>query len=484
MPIQAAQYKIRHLRRHEIEQLLQLCKAEGRHMGTVTEVQTWMQIDPRGFFVAVTKQGQIIGSCCGMRLSPSHGYVGMYVVDKAFRGLGIGKEVWDAAMKHLGTRNNGLSAVEHLFTLYRDKAGFSHVTEWTVDLWRLDNMEIIFHCKHHQQRLQRNSRPINLKLDHLMFEYYRNSGMCGQLGSCDVNRIDTFDDQCNFFCLMHEYENILRKYRRQRQRMNCGESNTMQTTVVNNNNNNNNTETSDDESYGFSSLFFDEEVVRSSESHEIDDQDLRSDDENDDDCSSEMVLVPPNQMDLIELYSHMMEFGLKMPSYCNSYQCSSGKLRTVMLNGNDQLVEDVVEYDRRMHSYDRNQIVRLTLAEDNCLTRVALLGQTVVGYSCVKPNLQNMWIITPLYADNEYVARLLMLDLVTDLTFIQYRYDPKMSSSIVLKTPSNNHRSAEMLKSLGFIKQDYSLRRCYTKQIFEVPTNSIYALHTSVFCTE
>ena len=57
MPIQAAQYKIRHLRRHEIEQLLQLCKAEGRHMGTVTEVETWMQIDPQGFFVAVNQEG-------------------------------------------------------------------------------------------------------------------------------------------------------------------------------------------------------------------------------------------------------------------------------------------------------------------------------------------------------------------------------------------------------------------------------------------
>ena len=60
MPIQTAQYKIRHLRRHEIEQLLQLCKAEGRHMGTVTEVETWMQIDPQGFFVAVNHEGKSI----------------------------------------------------------------------------------------------------------------------------------------------------------------------------------------------------------------------------------------------------------------------------------------------------------------------------------------------------------------------------------------------------------------------------------------
>lgn len=59
MPIQA-QYSIRHLRRHEIEQLLQLCKAEGRHMGTACEVQSWMQIDPTGFFVAVNQEGRTL----------------------------------------------------------------------------------------------------------------------------------------------------------------------------------------------------------------------------------------------------------------------------------------------------------------------------------------------------------------------------------------------------------------------------------------
>lgn len=57
MPIQALQFKIRHLKRHEIEQLLQLCKAEGRQMGTASEVESWMQIDPQGFFVAVNQEG-------------------------------------------------------------------------------------------------------------------------------------------------------------------------------------------------------------------------------------------------------------------------------------------------------------------------------------------------------------------------------------------------------------------------------------------
>lgn len=60
MPIQTLQYKIRHLKRQEIEQLLQLCKAEGRHMGTVAEIESWMQIDPNGFFVAVNEKGMLV----------------------------------------------------------------------------------------------------------------------------------------------------------------------------------------------------------------------------------------------------------------------------------------------------------------------------------------------------------------------------------------------------------------------------------------
>jgi hypothetical protein len=57
MPIQTKRYKIRLLRRNEIEQLLQICKAEGRHMGTVEEVESWLQVDPFGFFIAVDEDG-------------------------------------------------------------------------------------------------------------------------------------------------------------------------------------------------------------------------------------------------------------------------------------------------------------------------------------------------------------------------------------------------------------------------------------------
>ncbi|OTF70035.1 hypothetical protein BLA29_002077 [Euroglyphus maynei] len=388
MPIQAVQYKIRHLKRHEIEQLLQLCKAEGRHMGTVAEVETWMQIDPNAFFVAVNeKDHRIIGSCCGMCLSKTHGYVGMYVVSKEYRGLGIGKQVWSAAINHLGTRNQGLSAVSHLFTLYRDKAGFSQVADWTVDLYRLDYMErmILIHCNKHQQIKRRKYEK---RKNHLMTVMIGDGDGHEDVDDADKRRrhehVEIISSlttkECVFCCLGHQYKSKERKYLRQKRMM------------INMN---------------------------------------------------------------------------------------------IILNGQDeQLIEKVVLYDQRLHQYDRSRFVRLTLIEKNCISRIAVLGQTVVGYGCAKPSLQNMWIMCPLYADNEYVARMLMIDLISDLILISQSSTNTIIPSVVLKTPSNNHQACRLLKELGFVKQDYSLKRCYTKQVVQVPTQFIYALHTSVFCTE
>lgn len=57
MPIETKRYKIRLLHKEEIPRLLELCKAEGRHMGQIEEVESWLQVDPYGFFIAVADDG-------------------------------------------------------------------------------------------------------------------------------------------------------------------------------------------------------------------------------------------------------------------------------------------------------------------------------------------------------------------------------------------------------------------------------------------
>lgn len=371
-----------------------------------------------------------------MRLSHTHGYVGMYVVSKEYRGLGIGKQVWNAAIGHLGSRNNGLSAVAHLFTLYRDKAGFEHVTDWTVDLYKLDNLAVFYHCQqltsfHHYKRGRM------CKMNHSLLEYYKENadlmlmpGSESQMLAYLESDYDTFEYQDTQFAMEASFE------------------------------------ISDDESYGFSTLFLEQ-------SQEVNREEV----------------IEQSEAELNQPTTEGIEVANDTFNCCLQYYCSShlnGKLRTVLVKpDNEQLTNEVVDYDHRLHQYDRSKIVRLTLKEKGCISRVAMLGEALVGYGCIKPNLQQMWIVSPLYADNEYVAQLLMLDLISDVVFVsQLNLQPETRPSIVLKAPSNNHHASNLLVNIGFVKQDYSLRRCYTKCIFEVPTQSIYALHTSVFCTE
>lgn len=447
-----------------------------------------------------------------MRLSPAHGYVGMYVVSKAYRGLGIGKQVWSAAIEHLGDRNKGLSAVAQLFTLYRDKAGFGQVADWTVNLYKLDNMALIFQCKrHHQARYHFRQRPRqrqgkhqsqrqqltggngkrkSMMNHHSLYECYKNISNCHTQFDCSNCFVEQYDNQCNFFCLANEYINRERKYLRQ---INSKRSNELSD--------------DEDESYGFSKLFFNDEEAgggggnntnaTSNTNSDVSDLDEEAIDletrlsmDHDEDVENRTPIAVRNGEDkenVRRTVANTLGCCIKLRHYCNSYHCNNGKLRTIIVSPeNEALIDDVLDYDRKMHSYDRSRIVRCTLGEQNCISRVALLGQTVVGYGCVKPNLQNMWMISPLYADNEYVARLLLLDLVTDHIFVSQfnATGHETMANIVLKTPSNNQKASRLLEELGFVKQEYTLRRCYTKEVFQVPTQSIYALHTSVYCTE
>lgn len=145
-----AQFIIRNLQYEDIPALICLPETEGREMGREAEVKSWLEIDPRGIFIAENAEdGQIVGCCCGIALSDSHGYVGMYVVRRNHRGIGLGRILWNAAISRLGDRNIGLSSGEKMLPFYREKAGFSMTAEWTVDLYtattvRLPSDPLIF----------------------------------------------------------------------------------------------------------------------------------------------------------------------------------------------------------------------------------------------------------------------------------------------------------------------------------------------------
>ncbi|GIY56401.1 n-acetyltransferase domain-containing protein [Caerostris extrusa] len=132
----STKFVIRNLQNNDIPELVSLPRIEGREMGQETEILTWLNVDPYGIFVAETiEDGQIAGCCCGIALSDTHGYIGMYVVKSNYRGLGLGRILWNAAINHLGDRNVSLSSAPAMMGFYREKGGFSFTAKWTVDLY-------------------------------------------------------------------------------------------------------------------------------------------------------------------------------------------------------------------------------------------------------------------------------------------------------------------------------------------------------------
>ncbi|RWS30284.1 hypothetical protein B4U80_12671, partial [Leptotrombidium deliense] len=232
---------------------------------------------------------EVLGSCVGIRLSDFHGNVGMYVVKQEYRGTGIGKQLWNEAIAHLGERNKGLSAVSALLPVYRDKAGFSQIADWSVDLYKLNDASKL--CT--QFRLDsRNSAPF---------------------------------------------------------------------------------------------------LLLNSQSRRI-----------------------ANTIQMRELKSDVWNASNKM----------SVKI-------SQDLIPALIAYDFGLHFYDRSSIVELTVNERDCRGRVALRGDTVLGYGCIKPNLQGAWMIAPLFAENELVARRLLYDLVNSLSASEQK------RAVVLKSPTD-----------------------------------------------
>lgn len=276
----------------------------------------------------------------------------MYVVKGEYRGAGIGKQIWNAAIEHLGYRNKGLSAVAQLFPVYRDKAGFNHVADWTVDLYKLESPWML--CKN------LTKKPNNI--------------LARQAAPYVPNHL----------------------------------------------------------------------------------------------CPTYPRITNPVQMpDIINQNESTNRY--------HSNQLIDG-LKTVPLTR--ILLPHVIRFDSTLHSYDRSKIVALALKENGARTRVALQGDKVLGYGCLKPNLQGLWMVTPLYAQNELVARRILIDLLKSLD------EEELISGVVLKSPSDNPSAVSLLKSLGFQRQTYSLKRCYTQEVFEIHTKYIFAFHTSVFCSE
>ena len=82
-------------------------KADGSRLRNA-DLQLITTLDKEGFFIAVSDQGDIVGTIGAMCLTDDLGFIGFYHVTDEFEDTGIQEKLWEKALNHLGDRNVGI----------------------------------------------------------------------------------------------------------------------------------------------------------------------------------------------------------------------------------------------------------------------------------------------------------------------------------------------------------------------------------------
>ncbi|CAG2123246.1 unnamed protein product, partial [Medioppia subpectinata] len=87
--------------------------------------------DPKGIFVAEdTDTGKLLGYVAAVNLTDDFSFIGGYCVRPEYRGHGIGQNIWNTGMAHMGDRNVGEFAFTYkMFEIYRDFHNFKCIPD-------------------------------------------------------------------------------------------------------------------------------------------------------------------------------------------------------------------------------------------------------------------------------------------------------------------------------------------------------------------
>ena len=122
--------QIRPLNFEEVRQLVAWAGDEGWNPG-VNDAQCFWNLDPDGF-LGIAENDTFIGGGAIVRYADTFGFMGLFIVDKAHRGKGLGTELWFARRNRLLSRLKqggtiGLDGVDAMVPFY-EKGGFKAFT--------------------------------------------------------------------------------------------------------------------------------------------------------------------------------------------------------------------------------------------------------------------------------------------------------------------------------------------------------------------
>lgn len=109
------------MNRAELDIALEWAAAEGWNPG-LHDGDPFFAADPGGFLLGRI-DGRPVATLSAVRYGEGFGFVGLYIVHPAFRGRGLGRELWQAGMERLAGRNIGLDGVLAQQQAYR-RSGF------------------------------------------------------------------------------------------------------------------------------------------------------------------------------------------------------------------------------------------------------------------------------------------------------------------------------------------------------------------------
>lgn len=114
-------FTVRRLTRGELDTVLDWAAAEGWNPGLHDAPCFWAQ-DPQGFFGAEL-DGRLVGSLAMVRYQGGFAFAGLFLVQAAHRGRGLGRAMTEAAMAHAAGDCIGLDGVVAQQDNYRVQSG-------------------------------------------------------------------------------------------------------------------------------------------------------------------------------------------------------------------------------------------------------------------------------------------------------------------------------------------------------------------------
>ena len=157
--------------------------------------------------------------------------------------------------------------------------------------------------------------------------------------------------------------------------------------------------------------------------------------------------------------------------HISQHDISSFKIK--LFNSQSESIWPLIfDYDSKLFSYQRDKkLLRLCLTQPNSYSMLALNSQGhLCGFGCVKEDCIGRAMIAPLYADNQTIALILIINLLVAYT----KTNPKCQYTVIYNIDSN-FQAMELVKKLNFESHE-ECPRFFTKSTIYFDYNKVYGV--------